>query len=865
MSQTEAGARWRRVDCHLPSPGVDTFRSLPGLNMSDPDAQRRVVEAYVGQLEAQAIEICAITDYNGIRREWFEPIRDLAAARGLTVLPGAELACASLGKHGLHILLVFAETADLEGVNAAIRALDQDPAQPLIDPAGKHRKIRPKANMPGPIEALRDSFDCLVIPPHPDQENGLLKTFQPLEAAKLLREIKPDAIEHCPEKELARLTSTGELPDGFLDRIARVEFSDPKCIDDIGTRKTSAGDSRSTYLRLSTVSIGAIRLALHDPETRLHLGQIPAVTHARLLRTQVSGAGFLGNQLIEWNDDLNVLIGGRGAGKSAIIEVVRYGLCCEPYSDEAHRQDLVKNALGSGGKVVITLERPLGGGRRNLYRIERVLGEQPRVYDADTDRLLPVAPGEVWGPLGAPAAFGQREIYEVAEDEGHRIRLLDDLIGDEARQRAAEVRSAMEAVEANSKVILGLKTRLAKREEHRQRLKSIAFEVDVYKKHGVADKLKDATAFRTDEQVLKGAGESVKELAGTWQTGGGEVVAAIKRAAAGLQKGQSREKNLLVGAATELEQLAAAIDGLVKTGDAHFAKTLSALRKTWGDWKAALQPLDEELNRVKQEIQTASLDPDRLLKLTDEKATLEPILGELDRVEVDELKARSEREGLLDALHKRRLGEHELRRERAEAIGRLLRGRLRLKVDFKGQKGDYGARLTELLKGSGVSADALQKLTAPDATDGMALAKAVRGGAGAVKESFEITLAMAERLVRWLTEDEARLLRLETLIPSDALHVELRVEKDYRPVDRLSVGQRATAILLLLFALEGRILILDQPEDDLDNRFVAEDIVPLLREQKGLRGGQRRQISHQCVSCRRGGGRRSQCVLQRCQ
>ena len=93
MSQTEAGARWRRVDFHLHSPGVDTFRSLPGLNMSDPDAQRRVVEAYVGQLEAQAIEICAITDYNGIRREWFEPIRDLAAARGLTVLPGAELAC----------------------------------------------------------------------------------------------------------------------------------------------------------------------------------------------------------------------------------------------------------------------------------------------------------------------------------------------------------------------------------------------------------------------------------------------------------------------------------------------------------------------------------------------------------------------------------------------------------------------------------------------------------------------------------------------------------------------------------------------------------------------------------------------------
>jgi ABC-type cobalamin/Fe3+-siderophores transport system ATPase subunit len=56
------------------------------------------------------------------------------------------------------------------------------------------------------------------------------------------------------------------------------------------------------------------------------------------------------------------------------------------------------------------------------------------------------------------------------------------------------------------------------------------------------------------------------------------------------------------------------------------------------------------------------------------------------------------------------------------------------------------------------------------------------------------------------------------------------------------MGQKATAVLLLLFALEGRLLILDQPEDDLDNRFVFEDIVTLLRAQKGIRTGERRQV-----------------------
>ncbi len=102
---------------------------------------------------------------------------------------------------------------------------------------------------------------------------------------------------------------------------------------------------------------------------------------------------------------------------------------------------------------------------------------------------------------------------------------------------------------------------------------------------------------------------------------------------------------------------------------------------------------------------------------------------------------------------------------------------------------------------------------------------------------------MGQRLCQWLSADEERLFELEALVPLDAVHVEMKVDEEYRPLDRLSVGQRATAILLLLFALRGRILVLDQPEDDLDNRFVYEDIVALLRDQKGLREGKdRRQI-----------------------
>ena len=53
----------------------------------------------------------------------------------------------------------------------------------------------------------------------------------------------------------------------------------------------------------------------------------------------VSGSGFLGNLAIAWNDDLNVLIGGRGAGKSAVLETLRYALGLAPYSEQSYRAE----------------------------------------------------------------------------------------------------------------------------------------------------------------------------------------------------------------------------------------------------------------------------------------------------------------------------------------------------------------------------------------------------------------------------------------------------------------------------------------------------------------------------------------------
>ena len=54
----------------------------------------------------------------------------------------------------------------------------------------------------------------------------------------------------------------------------------------------------------------------------------------------------------------------------------------------------------------------------------------------------------------------------------------------------------------------------------------------------------------------------------------------------------------------------------------------------------------------------------------------------------------------------------------------------------------------------------------------------------------------------------------------------------WQALDDLSTGQKATAVLLLLLLESEAPLIVDQPEDDLDNRFITEGVVPRMREEK---------------------------------
>lgn len=838
LKVVSSGATWMRADLHLHSPGVSTFTLPPGANISTGDGRGAIVTQYVDALEKSGIELGAITDYQGVREDWYLPLRDAAQARGITLLPGAELAVSQGAGRGVHILLICDLDRPPDQINECIRRIHTRPKH-LFDGRQQHLDVELNGTLAHALSLLRQDLGCAVVAAHVCQKDGILRRLSAEEVAHLVSEGIVDALDH-PEQARAKLESQARLRKDQLDTLAMIESSDNKRIDEIGSKTLSDGTPRTTWLKLSDVSADAIRLALHDPQTRVLIREPAAIHHERILEMRVEGSGFLGGLDLRFNDDMTTLIGGRGAGKSAVLETLRYALDGQAYSEASDRESLVQNALKSGGKVTLVVERP-GQNKGSRYEITRVWGQQPRVRDLDSSAVIDVPPMSVLGAR-TPAILLQREVQAVARTQDFRLDLLDQLIGERVADRVQEVKRLERAIRTKDRELAAAEERLARRQEFLDRRKSLDAEIEYFEKQGVADKLRRHSALGADQVVLQRSRSALAENSSDWSEASDASVATVRQAAQRLKSSSSHVADRMVAAGDKLVDVAARLDDLHRRWRTELDQAEDVLRDAAADLTSVRTGLDGELNLVKQELGTDTVDPDRLLQASNDRTAVLGALEELAETGRRASVLTRQRDELLGQLQESRRAVHVLRQQSCRDVTSRLGGRLRVTVDYLSDKSRYRSALASKLKGSAVTTDAIEAIVSRESTDGVELARAVRKGVDEIRRVFPgISANSAGRLLAWL-EDPARLRSVELLAPEDRVEMELKVAGDeWRDLSRLSSGQRATAVLLLLFAQPGRLLVLDQPEDDLDNRFVYEDVVGLLRDEKGVRDPTRRR------------------------
>jgi len=826
------GAEWVRVDIHLHSPAVGTFNLSPGVNLNSKEDKRQIVEEYIEKLIQANIKVAAITDYNGIRKEWFIPIRNEAQKQGVFILPGVELSISLAGgKYGLHLIAIFEDTINIDGFNTFLHSLDKNPQNPLVTDR-THRNIDSRFELEELVKEIRKNYNCLIIFAHPEEDKGLFKSFSPKEAAKYISTIKPDTFEYFSDNCKNKLISTNEIDKDSLDNIAIIENSDPKSIDDIGTKKRN-GKIRTTYIKLSDFTLDALKLALHDPEVRVKLYETPKMLHSRITKITINGTTFLKDINLSLNPELNTLIGGRGVGKSAIIESVRYCLDLPIYSENSQKNDFVSAVVGSGGEVSVEIDKYYGQ-KKTSYKVKRIIGKEPEVYDEKNEELH-LSPTEIFEKEKNPIIIGQKELYVISQDEKFLLQLSDQFIGDKIKTKQKEFEDLKIKLDENGKKILESERKLAKRDEYDQQLKSIESKIKDYEKLGVVKKLEKYTQILEDDERIISAEKKLQELIQNIEDILNKSKQGISEIISSLKRGKSEKKNILEKLAMEFEGIKNLIEQVQFVAELNNIYE-TKVKKIIKNWNAEKEKSEKEIEDVKRKLGEEKLQPEKLEEHTRQKARIESLLKEFNRY-VEQLdSAKKERKQLKEKIKDVRHELFKIRENEIRGINQKLKESIKMSVIYEGEKKVIKKYISNLLQGSGLHKDAIDSLIEAEglAIDGILISDFIASGKGKIMEKFNLTDKMAERLIEYF-KDKNKLFELETLFPDDLIKIELNIDEKFIALDKLSPGQKATALLLLMFAMEDRILILDQPEEDLDNRFIYEDIVRILRDIKGGR------------------------------
>ncbi|MCY3968053.1 MAG: AAA family ATPase, partial [bacterium] len=259
---------------------------------------------------------------------------------------------------------------------------------------------------------------------------------------------------------------------------------------------------------------------------------------------------------------------------------------------------------------------------------------------------------------------------------------------------------------------------------------------------------------------------------------------------------------------------------------------INAITTEWNEHKSII---DAEYEAILRELQKSAVDGEEFIRLQKNIESLRPLAKRRDVIE----KLRSEeiqrRRSLLDEWEEVKATRFRDLSQAAKLVSKQLKSYVRVKVTAMGDR----TPLTSLLRDEiGGRLDiATQQLESAQSLSLPELADRCRAGAEELAKHYRITQPQAENIAR---AGESIFMKIEELdlLPTAELFLNTsgsNAEKSWQPLHKLSKGQKATAVLLLLLLQSDAPLIVDQPEDDLDNRFISEVIVEKMRENKRQR------------------------------
>ncbi len=764
--------------------------------------------------QEENIKVLGIADHGNV--DGVNAIRELMTRHDIVVFPGFEIASSEKA----HFVCLFAEDTSTDTLNRYLGNLE------LLDPEDGVRPSRLSAEQ---LLQKVDELGGVVYAAHCTGKNGILRQrLNHVWKNPLLKAAQiPGTIDDLKgiEDDFYRKVLLNKNPDYKRERPVAILNA-----RDVEKPETLRNPTASCLIKMTKPCFASFKQAFLDPESRIRLNSdVPEKYYSKIERVSFTG-GYLDGLDIEFSEHLNAVIGGRGTGKSTLLESIRYGLEIQPFGENAQKQhiDIVRENLGKEkGRIEIAIRSSKMNGKR--FTIARRYGESATVKDEEGN-ISVFTPADL---LPKIEIYGQNEIYEIAQDTTGQLNLLKRFLDVDSSGLDEKRDEIIKALKENRKKIDAAQQKLSEIEDEVLRLPKLVEQADQFKSLGLEGKLKLIPLLEKEKRLISRAVSDLNQLGDAcWNLKEQlpDTVFLSDNALEGLP-----HQDIFKSVRAVLEVLKTQIDPVVKQLSDLIADSDKKIKQNKIKLSEFIKKEEEKLSKAFSEIPSYEGKSGREIGVEYQK-----LLQEIERIRPKKTLLKN-RKAVVEELKKRRkelLSElSEIRSKRSAKLQRALKrlnqkltGKLRLSVHPESNR----QPLLDFLDNcnlEGVGSKRLAWINTADDFSPVKLAETIRYGIEALKNTrWGITPSTADALVR-LRESE--LMEMEEIELPDTIKIELNVAHEgsekYRPLDKLSTGQQCTAILHMLLLENKDPLIMDQPEDNLDNAFIADRIVTELR------------------------------------
>ena len=800
------GSEWFKADFHLHTQADKEFK-LP-----DDYTANNFIRDYVAKLKDSGIGIGVITNHNKFDPDEFKNLRRAARKEGIFLLAGIELSVND-GSNGIHTLIVFDYERWVDSTNNYI--------EQFITAAfeGIHNRENENAHCNYNLEDLLEKLDehrhggrdSFIVMAHIEQSSGFLNELEGGRIGQLVQNSKLFRQTVLGFQKLRTYDKISKLQEWYEDYSLPVfvEGSDCKCLDDIGQMGTQNDQNdneqeKTGYLKIGDFNFESVKYALKDKDFRTS-DKPKSLTNSYIKSIEFIG-GKYDNQKICFSREMNSIIGIRGSGKSAILEVLRDSLAIDygaSVADRDYKGGLLEYTLGSGGKAIVELQA-----QDHTYRYEKIYRQSPTLYQ--DDNLMETVSIDTL--INKPIYFGQKDLSSSGLD--FEADLVQRLTGSRLEPVRSSIQQKKNEIHTLITEIRKIKNIEQQKEQIESRKTDIEHKLKIFKEKGVEEKLKREARF--GEDVVKF--NNTQERLTSFLTDIKAVIVEYELFFSQSKLKSPENQDLFDKAYAIFEKCRVGFEQLK-----NISKTTQGYNEEFNNVITELsqrkEQLKEEFAKIRREINLPQINPDDFAKLSAEVKTIELKLKEIDRSSQKKEELNQRLQQNLNELNTHWHNEYTtLQREINKFNDNS--DSLKIEIDFKGRTDKFKETLKTYFRGTRLNDSHYEKITTkyPDFVE-------------IYKDIDKIKDVLTDTLLSNFNE------RFNDKLPELLTY---RVEDKFtikyhgKPLSEHSLGQRASALILFLLAQkDSGLIIIDQPEDDLDNQTIYEDVIKVLRKLKG--------------------------------